>query len=382
MSPFAKLMLRFGWIRLSSYGLEVTLDGRLVSAGLLPEAQLDLDWSNVPAPAVDLASTFDPALGARPARTPPPLPAPRARQAVAATAPASPPPAVAQAPKGPATQPASAASADSLSEEEEWAWQAAVAKAKAESETASQVAQMPTDTDDEATGFADTEKLPSTAVKQSPPPAKDEPDARDTQVAAEVAESDGEDWEVLVAAARSREERAEPSSHHNSSYDDTKIDALPKVPDFAAAQVTQGDLPANDDLPADAVTSIHALKLRSMAAPQTPASASSEDDEWTAMRSQIEAREREENARKMRAMREIQRLQGRASLGGLRPNRPAAPPHRKRMAAGTLPAPARRPALSTSTVPTLRPSTAAAPADASGHDTKIDLPRVTERLSR
>lgn len=383
MSPFAKLMLRFGWIRLSSYGLEVTLDGRLVSASMLPEAQLDLDWSNVPSPTLDFASTLEPVLATIPTRKPPPLPAAKARPPVAATMQAFVGAPVVAAPVAPAKATPTVASDDSLSEEDEWAWQAAVAKAKAESEAESPGRTEPkrSETEDEATGFADTTPLPGQALKLRPQPACPELE-NDTQVAAELDETGGEDWEVLVAAARSRE-RSDVEDTQHRSYDDTKIDQEPQRPDFAAAQVTQRDLPANDDLPADTVTSINAIKLRPLLARQDQESESSQDDEWTAMRGQIEAKDSEENARKMRAMREIQRLQGRSPLKDFRPRGVGAPPLRKRMAAGTSPAPTSRPTLTATTaLPTRRPSPVSASMDASNHDTKIDLPRITERLSR
>ncbi len=399
MSPFAKLMLRFGWIRLSTYGLEMTLDGRVVPACQFGQSSFDNAFQ-LAAPSVDPASVFDPSLAQRPAPSQSALAvqAPAPTQSAAPARPARPLPPIpssrqaagTQAPPVVQTQPqpvpASVAAANELSqaeEEDEWAWQAAVAKARAEEENTesdTEIApELPALSDEEA-GFADTAPLRRTSIVQ---PTTQQATQLATESQASASADEEPDWEALMAAARARaESEAQEADTEDTICESTCVEMMP---DFAAAQVEPGAHAANDDLPADTVTSINAIKLRTLPTQASEALRAAEEqkeaDEWAAMRKQVEAKENEERARKLRAMREIRRLQGRSPLPSLHPSRPPLAA-RRRIAAGTAAPTGSSQSVSKVLMP-LRPLTPTAVEKTEvGGDTSVDLPRVTSRLSR
>lgn len=374
MSVVSKLMLRFGWIRLSSYGLEIDMDGRLVAATQMSgNSPLDTSWTNVlPAP-VDPASCFDPSLAAPAVASPvappplPPSPAPAEEAQIVSAEPATTPD-------------------DEDQDEDERAWQAAVARAKAASEAEQANAsteqatgqtgasESGTQGEGEDLGFADTAPLPD----QKPAPKSEPQEQAETQV---------EDWESLVSAARHRAEVEEATAvaaqETTVVAEETRVERT-DVTGAGDAQVEQGATAANDGMPADQVTSIHHLALRPLAA-AAPDGVAPGDDEWTRLKAEVEQREREESQRKLRAMREIQRLQKRANMKNfVLPPRSTPTPARRRMAAGTTPSPIRpRPVPAQEAAPAsakaAHPETAAA---TTGLQPPSALPRVTTRLGR
>ncbi len=215
-------------------------------------------------------------------------------------------------------------------DEDERAWQEALARAKAQADLA----------------MADTGRV--------------------SPIAPAARKEDEDDWEVRIAAANKRAE------------EDTLPERTGFVPPMLGAQVEQDATAANDDLPADLVTSIHHRRLSAPKAVLTalPVAVADiaprcEEEDWAQRKADAEAKARTERARKERAMREIRRLQTKPLSRGL-----GAPP-RRRVAAGTehgsapVPAPLR----------ITRRATAIEDTCEEAESTRAELPRVTQRFS-
>lgn len=128
-----------------------------------------------------------------------------------------------------------------------------------------------------------------------------------------VAEEEAEeDWESLMSAARQR-----TNAEAEAMYCVPSQPAPP--PDAASFQVERGAIAANDDRSPVSLSAVPTVEAR-------------EDEEWLRLRSEVEAKERAESERKLRAIREIRRLRG--GRGNTR-QVATAPPQRSRMGVGT-----------------------------------------------
>lgn len=312
-------MLRRGWIQLSRYGLEVNETGEV-----------------------------------REMCKPPVLPAPSAR--VTAPMPQLNPALLDTVPQQ------SLANTGSELLDDDQAWEAAMARAKAQAEGEIAMA----DTDQIAAieaPVADTDQI--AAIKA--PVADTDQIAAIAPAMATIAkvsqdeEGDEQDWETLIAAANQR----------------AAEDGLPKLADFVAppilgAQVEQDATPANDDMPAGQVISIHHKRLSAPPAEARVPSPVDVDANWGTLQADAEAAARSEEARKERAMREIRRLQRTPASSGL-----GAPP-RRRVAAGTKHGSV-MPPIPTSAM--RRPAPVAQDIAEIGESTLVEIPRITQRFS-
>tara|TARA_R110002073_G_scaffold142117_6_gene293873 strand:- start:27573 stop:28493 length:921 start_codon:yes stop_codon:yes gene_type:complete len=233
--------------------------------------------------------------------------------------------------------------------DDDQAWEAAMARAKAQAEGEIAMA----DTDQIAAieaPVADTDQIAAIAPAMA--------------TIAEVSqgeEGEEQDWEALIAAANQR----------------AAEDGLPKLTDFVAppilgAQVEQDATPANDDMPAGQVISIHHKRLSAPPAEARVPSPVDVDANWGTLQADAEAAARSEEARKERAMREIRRLQRTPASSGL-----GAPP-RRRVAAGTKHGSV-MPPIPTSAM--RRPAPVAQDIAEIGESTLVEIPRITQRFS-
>lgn len=147
-----------------------------------------------------------------------------------------------------------------------------------------------------------------------------------------------EDWERVIHTARARAAKLH-TTHDFSSYEDTQVD--PQAAQPRAAGSSNSLAKADDDVGP-----------------------------------------KQQHARKLRAIREIQRLEGRPALSESRPARVSAPPHQRRLAAGTSPVPSAGVPSRPLTRPEPRQAKARPPFVLASKRAKLDLPRVTQRLHR
>lgn len=353
-------MLRCGWIQLSRYGLEMSETGQLrgpsIGAAFPSQDQSPPMQLQMPQQPVAFVHREDlPKLNPALLDTEPQLSSlPNTAQAAAPTTPQ-------------AQMPASLPAVETAEDEDERAWQEAMARAKAAS--------------DSEFAVADTDQVPA-IVTQTP---VSETLASETLVhiptmPAEAEAEAEEDWDALIAAANQR----------------AADDGLPALSDFVTApathvpamgaQVEQDATPANDDMPANLVTSIHHRRLAAPSPQMQVAQPIAEEEDWAALKADAEAKARSEKVRKERAMREIRRLQRKPMTTGL-----GAPP-RRRLAAGTkngaraaappIPTaiPLRQRPAATSQSSTTGSATQRS-AMAVGDSTQVDLPRITQRFS-
>jgi len=354
MSVFSNFMLRCGWIQLSRYGLEMSETGQLrgpsIGAALPPQDQSPPMQLQMPQQPVAFVHREDlPKLNPALLDTEPQLSSlPNTTQAAAPTTPQAQVPAVLPA-------------VETAEDEDERAWQEAMARAKAAS--------------DSEFAVADTDQVPA-IVTQTP---VSETLASETlvQIPTMPTETEAEeDWDALIAAANQR----------------AADDGLPALSDFVTApathvpamgaQVEQDATPANDDMPANLVTSIHRRRLAAPSPQVQVAQPIAEEEDWATLKADAEAKARSEKVRKERAMREIRRLQRKPMTTGL-----GAPP-RRRLAAGTKNgARAAAPPIPTAIPLRQRPaatsqsSATQSSAMAVGDSTQVDLPRITQRFS-
>ena len=335
-------MLRCGWIQLSRYGLEMSETGQLRGVHSIGAPAMQLQSPPMHLEPVELAHRNDLPLNPALLDTEPQLSAlPNAASAAPPTTPL-------------ARVHAASPAVETTEDEEERAWQEAMARAKAAS-------------DSEFAG-ADTDRVPAmaqeTMVQVPHRQAEAEPQA-DADAYADAEE----DWEALIAAANKR--AADDDQPALNDFVATPAASLPPM----CAQVEQDATPANDDMPANLVTSIHHRRLAAPSPHMLVAQPTADEEDWAMLKADAEAKARSEKARKERAMREIRRLQRKPMTTGL-----GAPP-RRRLAAGTKNgARAAAPPIPTATPIRKLP---AAPQDSVsvGDSTQVDLPRITQRFS-
>jgi hypothetical protein len=140
---------------------------------------------------------------------------------------------------------------------------------------------------------------------------------------------------------------------------------IERPPDAASAQVELGAVAANDDR----------IAVRLTALPAGGLAPTEEEQEWQRLRAEVEAKDRAESERKLRAMREIRRLRGNRGNTG---NVPATAPVARRFAAGTSGPPVKAEGQGHSLA--MAPGPAPAKRSA-GATTTRSLPRITQRLN-